>query len=406
MSFDPPASCDFAVVGAGIVGLAVARELAQRHPRASVCVLEREREPAHHQTGHSSGVIHTGLYYRPGSLKARLCVQGARELYDYCEQHEIPHERCGKLIVATDARQLARLGELQRRGEVNGVAGLRRVEGAEIERIEPHARGLAALHSPTTGVVDFRAVARAYAGELSEMGGIVACDCQVTGVEPSKRSLRLTHARGATQAGHAIFCAGAWSDRLAVAAGAAADPRIVPFRGAYLRLRRERRGLVRSLIYPAPDPSLPFLGVHLTRHVDGQVMIGPTALVAGARDAYDLRLLRRSDVRDTLAWPGTWRMFRRFWATGIGELHRSVSRRALVAAAARLVPSLTVHDVEPGFAGVRAQALARDGSLLDDFAFSVGERALHVRNAPSPAATASLALARHICAQAERAFSA
>jgi L-2-hydroxyglutarate oxidase len=399
-----PSSCDLAVVGGGIVGLAVAQELQRRHPRAAVCVLERERAPAMHQTGHSSGVVHAGLYYRPDSLKAQLCVQGARALYEYCERREIAHERCGKLILATDRSQLAQLDELERRGLANGVRGLRRLAGAEIERIEPHARGLAALHSPETGIVDFVAVAHALARDLREDGGVLACQCEVTGVQARARALRLTHARGALEAGHAIFCAGAWSDRLAVACGAGADPRIVPFRGAYLRLRSERRGLVRSLIYPSPNPALPFLGVHLTRGLDGEVLVGPTALIAGARDAYSLGKLRAADVRDTLAWPGTWRMLRRFWPVGIGELRRAVSAAALVADAARMVPELTAADVEPGPAGVRAQALARDGRLLDDFCFSASERALHVRNAPSPAATAALAIARHVCERAERAF--
>jgi L-2-hydroxyglutarate oxidase len=406
VSAPAPARCDLAVVGAGIVGLAVARELARRYPRASLCVLEREQQPATHQTGHSSGVIHAGIYYRPGSLKARLCVDGARELYAYCAEREIEHARCGKLILATDEPQLARLRELHGRGQANGVGELRWLEGAQIEHVEPHARALAALHSPSTGVVDFQDVARAYASDVAEAGGVVACGCGVTAVDVRARSLRLSHARGQTEATHAIFCAGAWSDRLAVAAGADPDPRIVPFRGAYLRLVPERRHLVRSLIYPTPDPSLPFLGVHLTRHLDGDVLVGPTALIAGARDAYDLRRVRRDDLRDTLAWPGTWRMLRRFWPAGVSELRRSTSRAALVAAAARLVPALSVDDVEPhgGFAGVRAQALARDGRLLDDFSFSAGERALHVRNAPSPAATASLAIARHVCERAERAF--
>ncbi|HWG07955.1 MAG TPA: L-2-hydroxyglutarate oxidase [Solirubrobacteraceae bacterium] len=404
MSDAAPASCDLAVVGGGIVGLAVARELKRRNPGASVCVLEREREPAMHQTGHSSGVIHAGLYYRPGSLKAQLCVRGARELYEYCEQRAIAHERCGKLVLATDQSQLAQLAQLQRRGVANGVRGLRRLEGEEIERVEPHARGLAALHSPDTGIVDFAAVARSLAREVREDGGHIACGCEVAGVRVGARSLRVCHAHGQTQARHAIFCAGAWSDRLAVACGAEADPRIVPFRGSYMRLREERRPLVRSLIYPTPDPSLPFLGVHLTRRLDGEVLIGPTALIVGARDAYELRKLRAADVRDTLAWPGTWRMLRRFWPVGVGELRRAASPAALVAAAARMVPELRVADVEPGFAGVRAQALGRDGRLLDDFAFSASERALHVRNAPSPAATASLAIARHVCEQAERAF--
>jgi 2-hydroxyglutarate dehydrogenase len=392
------------VIGGGIVGLAVARELSRRHPRASLCVLERERRLAAHQTGHSSGVIHAGIYYRPGSLKARLCVDGAQALYAYCEERGIAHERCGKLVLATDARQLAGLDELERRGRANGVAGLLRLGGAELELVEPSARALAALHSPNTGVVDFAAVAHSYAVDVAEAGGSVSLGCGVTGVDVRGRSLRLSHAGGQTEASNAIFCAGAWSDRLAVAAGAAADPRIVPFRGAYLRLLPERRELVRSLIYPTPDPSLPFLGVHLTRHLDGEVTIGPTALVVGARDAYDLRKLRRADLHDTLAWPGTWRMLARTWPAALGELRRSLSRGALVAAARRLVPELTLEDVEPrsSFAGVRAQALARDGRLLDDFAFSASAHALHVRNAPSPAATASLAIARHVCEQAER----
>jgi 2-hydroxyglutarate dehydrogenase len=404
VSAPAPASCDLAVVGGGIVGLAVARELTRRHPRASVCLLERESELASHQTGHSSGVVHAGVYYRPGSLKARLCVEGARELYAYCDDCAIAYQRRGKLILATSVTEVARLHELQRRGEANGVSGLRWLDGPEIASVEPHARGLAALHSPGTGVVDFRAVAHAYAQDIREAGGVVACACEVSAVDLRARSLRLSHTHGRIEAKHAIFCAGAWSDRLAVAAGAGANPRIVPFRGAYLRLAPQRRELVRSLIYPTPNPALPFLGVHLTRHLDGDVSIGPTALIVGARDAYDLRRVRREDVRDTLAWPGTWRMLRRFWPAGLGELRRSASHAALVAAAARLVPALSVADVESGFAGVRAQALARDGRLLDDFVFSASERALHVRNAPSPAATASLAIAKHVCELAASRF--
>jgi L-2-hydroxyglutarate oxidase len=399
-----PSRCDFAIVGGGIVGLAVARELARRHPRASVCVLEREAAIGTHQTGHNSGVIHAGVYYEPGSLKARLCVEGARELYEYCEEHGIASEACGKVIVATDADELDRLDELERRGKANGVPGLRRIDAAGIEELEPHARGIAGLHSPGTGIVDFPAVARAYAQDVIEAGGVVASGCGVTGVEVKARSLLLTHARGATEAGHAIFCAGAWSDRLAVMAGADPDPRIVPFRGAYLRLVPERRDLVRSLIYPVPDPSLPFLGVHLTKHIDGEVLIGPTALLAGARDAYRLRKVRRGDLLDTLAWPGSWRMFRRWWRTGLTELGHATLRSTLVRAAARYVPELQAQDVEPAFAGVRAQALERDGRLVDDFVFSATSRALHVRNAPSPAATSSLAIGRYVAGEAERGF--
>ncbi|HEX9482575.1 MAG TPA: L-2-hydroxyglutarate oxidase [Solirubrobacteraceae bacterium] len=404
MGEDAVEHCDIAVVGGGILGLAVARELTARRPRASVCVLEREPEVGTHQTGHTSGVIHAGVYYLPGSLKARLCVAGARELYEYCERKGIAADRCGKVIVATDRSELERLGELERRGQANGVPGLRRIDADGIAELEPHARGIEGLHSPGTGIADFRSVARAYAGDVAAAGGSVATACEVQAVNVNGRALRLTHSRGVTEARNAIFCAGAWADRLAVAAGADPDPRIIPFRGAYLRLRPERRHLVRSLIYPVPDPSLPFLGVHLTKQIDGEVLVGPTALLAGARDAYSLGHVRRRDVTETLAWPGTWRMLARWWRTGISELSHAALRSAFVRAAARYVPELAPADVEPSFAGVRAQALARDGELVDDFVFSYTQRALHVRNAPSPAATSSLAIARHVVAQAERSF--
>jgi 2-hydroxyglutarate dehydrogenase len=391
-------------VGGGILGLAVGRELIMRDPQASVCVLEREPQLAAHQSGHSSGVIHAGIYYRPGSLKARLCVQGARELYEYCASREIPHERCGKVILATASHELAPLAELERRGNVNGVRGLRRIAGEELARVEPHARGIEALHSPDTGIVDFAAVVHAYARDVAEAGGTIVTRCEIAGVRSLSRALQLQYPGGAIEAGHAIFCAGAWADRLARAGGASRDPRIVPFRGAYLRLVPERRHLVRSLIYPVPDPSLPFLGTHLSRRIDSEVLIGPTALIAGARDAYTLATVRRADLLDTLAWPGTWKMLARWWRTGVTELHHAASRAALVRAAARYVPELRTADVLPGPTGVRAQALGRDGRLLDDFLFSVTERALHVRNAPSPGATASLAIARHVVDRARSLF--
>jgi len=401
---EAPERCDLAVVGGGIVGLAVARELIRRAPRSSVCVLEGESELASHQSGHNSGVIHAGIYYKPGSLKARLCVEGARELYQYCAARSIPHEQCGKVIIASDTSELARLEELERRGRANGVPGLRRIDRAGIEQIEPHARGIAGLYSPTTGVVDFAAVARAYARDLLDAGGTVALGFRVERASLKASRLRLTHARGTTEAGHAIFCAGAWADRVAVSAGADPDPRIVPFRGAYLRLVPERRELVRALIYPVPDPALPFLGVHLTRSINGEVLIGPTALIAGARDAYRLGRVRRADLLDTLGWPGTWRMLAHWWRTGASELRHAMLPSTLVRAAARYVPELQPDDVEAAFAGVRAQALGRDGQLIDDFRISATERALHVRNAPSPAATASSAIARHIADEAQRAF--
>lgn len=396
----PPERCDLAVVGAGMIGLAVACELARRHPRQTVCVLEREPAPAAHQTGHNSGVIHAGIYYAPGSLKARLCVEGARELYAYCADRGIPAQACGKLIVARTAGEVAALDELARRGARNGVA-LRRVDAGGLRELEPHVRGVAGLHSPASGVVDFAAVARALTEDLRRAGGVVACGAGVERVRERARGIRLEHACGTLEARAAVFCAGGWADRLAVAGGAGPDPRIIPFRGSYLRLRPARRELVRALIYPVPDPRLPFLGVHLTRGIDGDVLIGPTALVAAARDGG--RAVSR-DLASTLGWPGTWRMFGAHWRAGLTELRHAASRAAVVRAAAGLVPDLAVADVEPAFAGVRAQAVGRDGRLIDDFVFAATAHALHVRNAPSPGATAGLAIARYVADQADRAF--
>jgi L-2-hydroxyglutarate oxidase len=392
----PPTRCDLLVVGGGIVGLAVARELLARRPGASLCVLEREARLGAHQTGHSSGVVHAGIYYAPGSLKARLCVQGARELYAYCEERAIPVERHGKLIVATRGEELPRLDELERRGIANEVPGLRRIGAEEITEIEPHARGLAALHSPATGVTDFAAVARSFAADAAAAGAAIVTGCAVEGLRPAGGAVEVRHSRGATEAGFVVACAGAWSDRLAVAAGAPEEPRIVPFRGGYLRLRPQRRELVRASIYSVPDPDLPFLGAHLTRGIDGEVLLGPSALMVAARDAYRLGRVEPRDLRETLAWPGTRRLMARQWRYGLGEIGRAASKRAFVAGLRRYLPELSARDVVAGPAGVRAQAVARDGALVDDFVISETEGALHVRNAPSPAATSSLALAREI----------
>jgi (S)-2-hydroxyglutarate dehydrogenase len=405
LGMQPPERCDIAIVGAGIIGLAVARELTRRRPSASVCILEREPRIAQHQTGHSSGVIHAGIYYRPGSLKAQLCVEGARALHQYCAERGVAVERCGKVILASDSRELPRLEQLERRGRANGVAGLRRIGSAELAEIEPHARAVAGLHSPDTAIVDFAAVAEALAEDVRAGGGRVITGCEVREVRPDARSLVLVLEQGQLRARHAVFCAGAWADRLAVAAGASADPRIVPFRGAYHGLPATHRHLVRGLIYPVPDPTLPFLGVHVSRRIDGEVLIGPTAVLAGARDAYSLARLRGGDLLETLAWPGTWRMLRRWWPTAVHELRCAMSPSILVRAAARYVPELRGVTLQFAGAGVRAQALARDGRLLDDFHISLTERALHVRNAPSPAATAALAIARHVVDQATHAFS-
>ena len=369
---DVPERCDYAVVGGGIIGLAVARELRRRRPDASVVVLERERAVAAHQTGHNSGVVHQGVYYAPGSLKATLCRRGADLLYAFCAEHGVALERCGKVIVATSERELTRLDELHRRGLENGVPGLRRLTGSELRQIEPQAEGIAALHSPKTGIVDFGAVARALAADLT-----VATGCAVERFTETREGVRVVHGGGETLAGFAVACAGHGSDRLAVASGQAGDPRIVPFRGKYHLL--ERPGLVRGLIYPVPDPALPFLGIHLTRRIDGNVLVGPSALLVGG-----------------LRWPGTWRVARRWWRVGVRELHTAVSARAFAREAQRYVPELRRADLLPGPYGVRAQAVGRDGALVDDFVFSQTERTLHVRNAPSPGATSSLAIAEHV----------
>ena len=397
----PSEEPDIVVVGAGIIGLAVARELLMRQPDRTVTVLEREPVMGFHQTGHNSGVLHAGIYYAPGSLKARLCTEGAPALLEYCQERGVPARQDGKLIVALAEQERPRLDELERRGRANGVPGLRRLRPEEIAEVEPHVRGVDALHSPATAVVDFRAVAEAFAADVREAGGEVVTSCGVESADVDAGRIRIRHAQGESRARFAVFCAGGWSDRLAVAAGGDPDPRIVPFRGAWLRLRPERRDLVRALVYPVPDPALPFLGVHFTRGVDDEVLVGPTALLAGARDAYKLRRLVGRDLRDTLSWAGTYRMAGRWWRTGLRELRHAVSARALVKDGARYIPDLTPDDVLPGPAGVRAQALGRDGRLIDDFVVSETERALHVRNAPSPAATSSLTLARLIADRVE-----
>jgi (S)-2-hydroxyglutarate dehydrogenase len=376
---------DLAIVGAGIIGLATARELLSRRPGLRVAVVDRAGEVGTGQTGNNSGVIHAGIYYKPGSLKAKLCVDGAARMYAFCEERGIAVERCGKVIVALHESELDRLAELERRGQANGVPGLRRLTGAEITELEPHCAGLAGLHSPNTGIVDFAAVARALADDVREAGGEIMLGRTVSAVARDDGGVRLEG--GDVAARHAVFCAGGQASRLAVAAGAPEDPRIVPFRGQYLSLRPQARELVRGLIYPVPDPDLPFLGVHLTRHISGDVLLGPSAMLVGG-----------------LRWPGTWRVVRRFWRTGLQELRMAASRRAFVAACARYVPELRVGDVEGGPAGVRAQAVGRDGALVDDFVLSEAAGTLHVRNAPSPAATSSLALAGLIADRVTESF--
>lgn len=391
-----PGPRDLIVVGAGIVGLAVAREWRLRRPQDSVTVLEREAGPALHQTGRNSGVVHGGIYYQPGSLKARLCVEGSRLMYEYCEQHAIAHERCGKLIVALEEDEIARLDELEARGVANAVPGLRRVGGAEITDIEPNVVGREALHAPNTGVVDYAAVARCLAKDLEADGVGLRFDTEVTAISDGE-PVRVRTGDTVETARTVIVCAGLWADRLARSAGAPRDPQIVPFRGAYLGLTPTETPRVNGMIYPVPNPELPFLGVHITKHIDGHVSLGPTAMMVGARDAYSLRRLNGRDAWESLTWPGTWRVARRYWRVGIDEIKMAASRRAFVAAAARYLPGLSVADLDGStYAGVRAQAVGRDGSLVDDFVISHGGGVHYVRNAPSPAATSAFALAREL----------
>jgi L-2-hydroxyglutarate oxidase LhgO len=392
------------VVGGGILGLATARLIARERSDADVVVLEKERELTQHQTGRNSGVVHAGLYYAPGSLKARLCRRGVDLLRDFCAEHGVVYDECGKVVVALDEAELPRLDALEQRATENGVPGLRRLDAAGLREIEPHAAGIAALHSPETAITDFRAVAQALANELAQRNGTVRTGVEVTRVRGASGAngggAAVDLADGATlQADRVVVCAGLQADRLARASGEPAEPRIVPFRGEYRALREDRRALVRGLIYPVPDPALPFLGVHLTKTVDGNVLIGPNAVLALAREGYARSTIDAADVRDTLAWGGTWRLMRRHWRAGLAELSRSASRKVFVREAQRYVPELRIEDTVPARAGVRAQAIDRDGSMVDDFRIGGDERVAWIRNAPSPAATSSLAIAEEIVAR-------
>jgi len=394
---------DVAIIGGGIVGTATGMELA-RGGRASVVVLEAEEALAAHQTGHNSGVIHSGLYYKPGSLKARNCVEGREAMYRFCEAHQIPHERCGKLVVATTPEHLAPLDELERRGRANGLEGMRRLEAGDLREYEPEVAGIAGLHVPHTGIVDFAAVTEAFARLVRESGGDVRTSSRVLRVERRPDGVVLETARGAVEARALINCAGLQSDRVARMCGVDPGVRIVPFRGEYYELAPARQHLVRNLIYPVPDPRFPFLGVHFTRMIHGGVEAGPNAVLAFRREGYTRTSFSPRDALDLFAFPGFWRMSAKYWRMGVGEMHRSFSKRAFVAALRELLPALGDDDVHPSGAGVRAQALDPKGVLLDDFHIVEAERMIHVLNAPSPAATASISIGREIAAMAARAF--
>jgi L-2-hydroxyglutarate oxidase len=394
---------DIAVVGAGIVGLSVARALS-RQRRVRVAVLEAEPRPATHQTGHNSGVIHSGLYYRPGSLKARNCLAGRDALYRFCEQNGVSHENCGKLVVATREDELERLDGLERRGRDNGLTGLRRLRGEELREREPHVAGIAGLWVPQTGIVDFTEVARVLVRHLREHDGELRTSFRVETVRRCSDGFVLRSDGDEVEARHLINCAGLHSDRIARRCGLRPGVRIVPFRGDYYQLKPSREHLVRNLIYPVPDPRFPFLGVHLTRMIRGGVEAGPNAVLALKREGYSRVSFSAPDLFEMLSYGGFWRMAARFWRTGLGELRRSLSRRAFATALRRLVPELLDSDVTRCGSGVRAQAVTPDGRLLDDFRILANERMLHVLNAPSPAATAALSIGDSVATQALESF--
>ncbi len=389
---------DVAVVGGGIVGLATAKALAEEY-ELRVVVLEAEERLAAHQTGNNSGVVHSGLYYRPGSLKARNCTEGRLLLETYCGERGIPYERCGKVVVATGEEQLSPLVDLERRGRENGLTGVRRIGPEEIRELEPHAAGIAGLHVPETGIVDFVAVALSFAGDVRAAGGEVLTGHRVTGIRRRTGSMDVMTAAGALGCGGLVNCAGLHSDRVARLAGLRPRARIVPFRGEYYVLRDDRRHLVRNLIYPVPDVRFPFLGVHFTRRVSGEVEAGPNAVLAFKREGYIRTAFSLKDTVETFTYPGFWKLGLRYLGTGLAEQWRSLSKTAFVRSLQELVPEIREEDVRPGGAGVRAQALGPDGSLVDDFVLLRDEGMVHVINAPSPAATASLAIGRYVAAQ-------
>jgi L-2-hydroxyglutarate oxidase LhgO len=387
---------DVVIVGGGIVGLAVALEITKRFPRLRLLLLEKEARVGQHQSGHNSGVIHSGVYYKPGSQKARLCVEGARAMIEFCRAHDIPHQVCGKVIVATYPEEFPRLEELRRRGEENGLTGLQLIGPEQLREIEPHASGLRALVVPSTGITDYAAVCEKYAELIHAQGGTILTSTTVTGLRNLTSEVVVETSGASFSTTYLINCAGLFSDRIAGMAGGKPDVIIVPFRGEYYDLIPQRSSLVRALIYPVPDPQFPFLGVHFTRRVSGTVDAGPNAVLAFRREGYERTDFSLRDLASSLAFPGFWRMAAQHWRSGLDEFHRSFSKPAFVRALQRLLPELRAEDLIPGGSGVRAQALRRDGTLVDDFQFVPSGKMLHVLNVPSPAATASLVIGRTI----------
>jgi len=399
---------DLTIIGGGIVGLATALKITEGYPRVKLLLLEKESKLAQHQTGHNSGVIHSGLYYRPGSMKARTCVAGRKALIEFCDQNSIPYERCGKVVVATSDEELPRLEELYRRGIANGLEGLEIIGPERLKELEPHAKGVKALHVPATGIIDYKKVAAAYAEKISASGDIRTSH-RVVGILERDGEIVLQTSQGDYRTKHLVNCCGLHSDIVAtMMIGDRADQeehKIIPFRGEYYKLAPQKYSLVRNLIYPVPDPTFPFLGVHFTRMISGGVEAGPNAVFAFAREGYRKTDINVSDLWKTLSFKGFWAMTAKYWQTGFGELHRSLSKSAFVRALQKLLPEIAENDLLPGGAGVRAQAVSASGALVDDFVIKRSRNAIHVLNAPSPGATASLAIGQSIAEVAATNFS-
>ena len=399
---------DLTIVGGGILGLATALKLLRAHPSLRLLILEKEAEIARHQTGNNSGVIHSGLYYRPGSLKARSCVAGRKELMAFCDENAVPYEICGKVVVATSEEELPRLEELHRRGIANGLKDLQIIGPERLKELEPHATGIKGLHVPETGIIDYKKVAAAYAEKIRDAGGDIRLSQRVVGILDRPEEIVLQTSGGDYRTKHLINCCGLQSDIVAQMMGGGnnseEEHRIIPFRGEYYKIAPERQFLVRNLIYPVPDPTFPFLGVHFTRMARGGVEAGPNAVFAYAREGYRHTDINLSDLWRTISFKGFWAITGKYWQTGFGELYRSLSKSAFVRALQKLLPEIRESDLVPGGAGVRAQAVSASGALVDDFVIKQSRKSIHVLNAPSPGATASLAIGQQICEMAEKNF--
>ena len=395
---------DVSIVGGGIIGLATAFHLTRRYPGCRVAVIEKEGELAVHQTGHNSGVIHSGIYYRPGSQKARFCVAGVESLIQFCVENDIEFERCGKVIVATEQSELGRLDDLYQRGIANGVDGLELIGPERLKEIEPSANGIKAIYSPGTGIVDFKAVSNAYAAKVRAAGGDILTHSEVLDIARSGGSIYLDTTRGGIESRYLINCAGLQVDKVARKIGVEPNVRIIPFRGEYYTLSTQSSHLVKGLIYPVPNPRFPFLGIHFTRTIHGQVEAGPNSVLAFAREGYSKTSFNVKETLSALSYPGFWAMTFKYWSTGLRELRRSVSKRIFLNDLQRLVPEVGLGDLSPGGSGVRAQAVDKRGRLLDDFFIQESKGAIHVLNAPSPGATSSLSIGNYIVGLAARSF--